>query len=68
MNATTLKTRDNLKLLDEVQFEYSNSERVSFLNYFIGALSMLVDERDWKDAIASANRCIATDRQSGRVL
>ena len=52
---------NNLELLREFQSGMNLEQQREFEDYLVGALSFLVAEKEWKEALESARRCYASN-------
>lgn len=53
----------NLEKLIAAKKDREQLEADSFEQYFIGALSILVSERDWERALATAATCLENSKK-----
>ena len=56
--ATMTENISKLKRLEEAEKHLNAAQREKFENHFIGALSMLVSDEQWEQAIRAATRCL----------
>lgn len=65
MKVTELRehSQGNLDAYRASRKSLNHEEKRSFDAYFIGALAVLASAKEWLEAVESAERCIASDRQ-----